>query len=366
MQVSTILSLLYMSRPLGGISEPHLTQALSSMDFRSQNTVTPLHLSMILRGLDAFLQPTKGSLSEGMILLKDNVYSLTVEERYWKSNDLQLLAVQTVLADMFLRLYHDQHHQLVNLDPLVLNSLIHHLSASARVKELEDVICNLDFFFHSASVGTLNRTKLHLNGVHLTSKTSRSKFLSSIRVQAYGEFMSKHEETIRSQPCLTLQLALNEDHKSLIFKDATKLAQDGAGCPIMLRSSGVLMSWINQRDQVDASLISVRKFVTPSTLNVSAVEKTPTIEDQYLLAAHGFSDGTILVTLANTNDDLFSLVGHSSPITALTFLSGSKSSGDAFLVSGSQDGSLSFWDLNTRIRLSSVKAHSKRITGTHK
>ena len=177
--------------------------------------------------------------------------------------------------------------------------------------------------------------------------------------------MSKHQDTIRSQPCLTLQLALNEEHNSLIFKDANRLVQDRSGCPIMLRSSGVLLSWINQCDQADATLLSVRKFVTPSILNVSAVERTPTIEDQYLLAAHGFSDGTILVTLANTNDDLFSLVGHSSPITALAFLSGSKSSGDAFLVSGSHDGSLSFWDLNTRIRLSSVKAHSKRITGTN-
>ena len=145
------------------------------MSFRSQNTVTPLHLSMILRGLDAFLQPTKGSLAEGMILLKDNLYSLTIEERYWKNSDLQISAVQTVLGDLFLKLYHDQHQQLVNLDPVLLNSLIHHLSASARIKDMEEILCSLDFLFHSASVGTLEMTKQHLDAVYLTSKTSRSK-----------------------------------------------------------------------------------------------------------------------------------------------------------------------------------------------
>ena len=53
--------------------------------------------------------------------------------------------------------------------------------------------------------------------------------------------------------------------------------------------------------------------------------------------------------------ELFNLFGHSSSITALCFIVGSKSTGDTFLASGSEDGQLSFWDLNSRIRLKSFK-----------
>ena len=71
--------------------------------------------------------------------------------------------------------------------------------------------------------------------------------------------------------------------------------------------------------------------------------------------AHGFKDGAISLSLAKSGLELFNLFGHSSSITALCFIVGSKSTGDTFLASGSEDGQLSFWDLNSRIRLKSFK-----------
>ena len=67
--------------------------------------------------------------------------------------------------------------------------------------------------------------------------------------------------------------------------------------------------------------------------------------------AQGHSDGSIGLSLAQTGLELFNLLGHAFPITALAFISGSKSSGDVFLASGSEDGQLSFWDLNSRYGL---------------
>ena len=64
--------------------------------------------------------------------------------------------------------------------------------------------------------------------------------------------------------------------------------------------------------------------------------------------AQGYSDGSIGMSLAQNGLELFNLLGHAFPITALTFISGSRSSGDVFLASGSEDGQLSFWDLNSR------------------
>ena len=54
------------------------------------------------------------------------------------------------------------------------------------------------------------------------------------------------------------------------------------------------------------------------------------------------------LSLASNGLDLFSLLGHANSITALTFITGSKNSGDVYLASGSEDGQLSFWDMNTR------------------
>jgi hypothetical protein len=52
---------------------------------------------MLLRGLDQFLQPTQGSLSDGMILLKENEFSAAVEDRYWKNDPSYLLQVPMLL-----------------------------------------------------------------------------------------------------------------------------------------------------------------------------------------------------------------------------------------------------------------------------
>ena len=68
------------------------------------------------------------------------------------------------------------------------------------------------------------------------------------------------------------------------------------------------------------------------------------------------------MTLVTSGLELFTLLGHSSAVTALTFIKGS-SGGDSFLTSGSEDGTLMFWDLNKRIRLKTFKAaHSRRIS----
>ena len=81
-----------------------------------------------------------------------------------------------------------------------------------------------------------------------------------------------------------------------------------------------------------------------------AFEHCDSIEGEHLLMAQGYSDGSIGMSLAQNGLELFNLLGHAFPITALTFISGSRSSGDVFLASGSEDGQLSFWDLNSRYK----------------
>ena len=70
------------------------------------------------------------------------------------------------------------------------------------------------------------------------------------------------------------------------------------------------------------------------------------------------SDGSIVISLAQPFQDLFSLFGHSSPVTALQFVT-TRNTGETMLVSGDQEGFMSFWDLNSRTRSKSVKAITK-------
>jgi hypothetical protein len=57
------------------------------------------------------------------------------------------------------------------------------------------------------------------------------------------------------------------------------------------------MTWQNREMSSEAPLTSFRKLATSSRLTVSAVETAPSIEADHLLAAHGFTDGSILVPL---------------------------------------------------------------------
>ena len=364
--VEDSLAILFVSKVHGGLSEHHLKLALNSLQGRSYlgtETIAPLKVSMLLSGLDQFLQPTRGGLSEGMIVLREKEFALTIEERYWKNDNAVLARMQSVLVSLFCSLYNDQHRS-GHVDPIVIKIILSHLSSLSKIKEFEEQVCNIDFVFHAAAAGLISLTKVHLMGAFIVNKSIRSRFLNLDLVKAFTDFISKNEETLTAQPCLTLQLALNESPLSLVHKEAAKIVELKDGCPMLISSAQVLMTWQNRDDDSSSAVLaSFRRFNTSTTLNVSAVESTPSIESDHLMAAHGFMDGSILLTLASTSDDLFSLIGHSSPITALEFLSGNKSSGDAFLVSGSQDGTISFWDLNSRIRLSSVKAHTKQVSG---
>ena len=70
----------------------------------------------------------------------------------------------------------------------------------------------------------------------------------------------------------------------------------------------------------------------------------------------GYSNGSVLVTDAETLEDLYCLVGHSSEITGIGLFT------KTVLVTCSKDGLLSTWDLDKRIRLKSAKAHDRALT----
>lgn len=175
----------------------------------------------------------------------------------------------------------------------------------------------------------------------MTSKAAYDKFTSLKSVQKFVKFSKKYRDTLLSQPLLVPQLALNE---GLITEENNQAK----------RPPYLMLSPLK-----DNLLTNTQSF---SDITACTIESSDNISHQHLLMAQGFADASITLSLVRSGTPLFSLFGHASPITALTFISANKNTGDSYLASGSQDGFLSFWDLNARIRLKQFKAHSQRIS----
>jgi telomerase protein component 1 len=335
-----------------GLTETRLCSIMSEEFMPDEfDANVSMSLSLLLNGLEPFLQPTLGSHLEGIILLKRGKCLDVLHAKYCSSTQA-VTETHKLLANF----YNEEYQCSSIMDPIVLEALTLHFAATASIKQLEETICSLRFVQHSAcSSRTLTNLQFHLAGNYFTARTAKDRFLTSPKVKAYTRFIQKHKDLILGQPCLIIQTALNEGKGSVMALEAAKILTTGSDLSI----PKYLMLTGNEQD---SPLIATRHS-SPLEVTAFALEACDSIEGDNLLAAQGMDDGSIVLSLAMSALDLFTLLGHSAPITALEFLSGSKSSGDTFLASGSADGELCFWDLNTRIRLKTFKAHNRRLSG---
>ena len=296
-------------------------------------------LSLLINGLELFLQNTN-EVATNSIILKPGKLRETLEDKYCSAQDL--LKAHADLSKMYLSEYESEK---TVLDSVILEALPYQFAVLNDTKQLEQLLCSYRYIQLCSNAGNrlFRNLQLHLRGVFLTSKIAKEKFESSPKVEAFYKFVQKYQDLLLNQPCLTLQLALNET--GIIKNEAKTISNfDNIQNPPYLL--------VNANSEFD-SLISTRH--SNIDITACAVEKSESIDGEALLIAHGFKDGAISLSLAKSGLELFNLFGHSSSITALCFIVGSKSTGDTFLASGSEDGQLSFWDLNSRIRLKSFK-----------
>ena len=322
--------------------------------------LTALQLSMALNALDPFLQPTKGSLMEGLILLREGEGLNAIAERYLHAKTGVGLGednVHRILAAVFARV---RDRDGVRTDPIALHALPLHLAKAGKVKALEECVCSLSYVAACAQNGVLRELISHLRGEHFqsASKGVGQRFAMSCKAEDFAQFVTLHRENLARNPSMTYQLALNEPANSEVCLAAElDLKEDGNREALALPP--LMMEWCNRPSQ--PATLAVRRNMQ-SEITVSCVEDSTVIRPDKLLIAHGLFDGSITVNVAFNDAPLFSLIGHSSPIGALSFIKGG-SSGMTFLASGSDDGSLCIWDLDSRIRLSCAQAHSRRLSG---
>ena len=295
-------------------------------------------MSLLLNGLHTFL-----IIENGSVKLREGKSRDALLDKFTSGKEISEACLK--IANCLSKEYENSEV----VDSMLLEALPFHLATLKDVKRLEQLICSFKFIQLSALTERLFRNLLmHFKGVYLSSKVLRERFLSSEKIQKFNKFINKHQDNIQNQPCLLLQIAMNDPIIRNEMKPET-LEE--------LQNPSTFL--ITDKPEID-NLINFRESQVDIT--ACAIEKSESIEGEFLLNAQGFADGSINLSLAQSGIQLFNLIGHSSAITALAFIAGSKSSGDSFLVSGSEDGEISFWDLNMRIRLKSFKAHSRRVS----
>jgi telomerase protein component 1 len=313
---------------LAKMSPLQLAEALP--DHNVEGAFPGVALTIAINSLEHFLEHTEQSPMAGVLLLRSGQWEEAVKGRYLQGSvgAKREMAAHKALAAAAASMLEDTD------DPLMLDSLPYHLARLGLFKDIEKSVCRLSYVLACARNSMVGRIQHHLSGAFLPAKSAREKILASARSRDYAIFVRLRETALNEQPILTLQLALTEPAESSVASDAVKALKDrdGLWCPPML------LTYFNKPSADQRSLLSSRQ--TGSVVTRTVMERSPFLRPEELLVAHGYRDGSVSVGLAHSGEQLFSLVGHASPITALAFLPGG-SSGKSLKNGGIIEGQIS-------------------------
>ena len=326
---------IFLATELTGINQPILELTLSKLqEFRKNHQnkeesgscpkINSLQISVALGNLNEFICPTKGSLGEGMLQLKAGTHLKIVKLRYLQNQQQYVSQVMShlhrVLSDVFLSVYaRDLVDAAVN--PAILRSLMFHLSSSDDTTRLESHICSLKFIHQCALSGKYSLKWLQTlltSGIFFHTEKVRIRFLSSPKVSIFSTFIDMNIDSLSAEPSLLIQLGLNEPDGSYIKKEAIKWLNSKSDLFMMNSSKYFVLNEEEKKPSKFRDLVEIssRKISTNNQITSAAVEESrPDIDNENLLSAHGQFDGSIIISLALNNSELFRLLGSKgSPI----------------------------------------------------
>ena len=281
---------------------------LNSSKCLSKEPLSAMEVSLIITGLEVFLQRTEGSLLEGRLLIKSGLPFAVLDKRFGLSSSRQIdlarrhsqhVAISTSLRQQY-------SHALATdpskpIDPKVTKCLPYHLWQAGDMGSLEKVICDLAFVQHSSS--DLSLLQFYLSLLPSADKKQGGNSKSYVR------FLEKNADIISCEPGLTVQQAL---------QDREMRGQvDNPQCAFLPSPKVIMTTEIPSREE---PLIISRSLNVPSQMTSATVETARReLDVSKRLAAFGFANGSILVCLANTTSTLFMLNGLGSAVTAMAF-----------------------------------------------
>ena len=345
--VSVSLSLLCLVR--NGLRECELS-GLASLHFMSKTTrsegeasVPAMTLSRLLRCLQGFLQPT-GEETSDLLSLAHKDIETAVKLRYMKGRGEKEREFHRLLATYFKTECDPTGEQTyAGSNVRAFNELPHHLMCSEQWKELEEIVCDINFLIAKCQLGSaqnlLEDYTPSMEGFPAGKVREIARYVSQPRVEIFRSFVSRNLHVLTVAPALALQQAINESSSSLIATEAER---------VLLDNPQPLVRRLNLSPGENPCRLTI-----PSSSEVTCVAVSV---DSKQFAA-GFRNCSVRVFNTATGAEIQSFVGHAAEITSLCFV------GSHALCSGSHDTNLSLWDLKGGFRIASLTSHTRSVRG---
>ena len=344
--VSTALLILTLVR--NGLLEHELAGVLelAIKDLCSEEawSLPPMMISKLLRSLQTFLQPT-GQEELNLLILAHKDIEKAVKLRYMRgAKSIRGGKLHLLLSKFFL----------TEVDPAGDRSfkgnsarafveLPYHLKEGSAWKELEELVCNINFVVAKCQLGRAHELLEDYMptavGLQAGKASELNKFIQQPAVQEFKSFVSRNLHILLHNPSLALQQALNEPITSAIAHSAKDLAKE----------SHSMMVWLNKPDTI-----------SPCQMNISSAIGSVLCVDVSLdstLFAAGFKNGAVKVYETATGKEVHTFIGHAAGIADVCFVSSD------LVCSASHDATLSLWQTKQGIRVASMRGHNRGVYG---
>ena len=343
--VSSSLTILCLVRD--GLKETEMANILSLL-FSNPSTggkgrIPPSVLARLIRSIQTFLQPYQSSASETLILSHKEIEK-AVKSRYSRGAGADRERQLHKIIAQYFRSTIDPNHDLsfTGTDTHSFTELPYHLVAAGDWKELESIACNLKFAVQKSQLGLSRELMNDYNPsvVNIPAAKARevSRFLQLPKVVSFKEFISRNLHILVNTPSLALQQAVNEPESSVVCNEAKEL---------LAKASSPLVYWINKPTGASSCKMTIPTHGDPAlTVAVSP-------DGRSLVTGHKSS--IIRIYDIETGKEMKSLVGHSSSVNCLCFVTQDR------LCSASHDNTLSLWNVTEGFRLSILKGHTRSV-----
>lgn len=345
--LSTALLLLTLVR--NGLLEHELAGVLelASKEQRSEEAwnLTPMMMSKLLRNLLTFLQPT-GQEELNLLILAHKDIEKAVRLRYMRGAESTRGGKLHLLLSKFFQTEADPDcdGSFKGNSARAFVELPYHLMEAGAWKELEQLVCNINFVIAKCQLGRAHQLLEDYMPVTVGLPAGKarelSKFIQQPAVQEFKSFVSRSLHILLHNPSLALQQALNEPNSSTIACSAKDLMQE---------SSNSMMMWVNKPDTI-----------SPCQMNISSAIGSVLCVNVSLDSSHfvaGFKNGAVKVYEVDTGKEVHTFIGHAAGIADVCFV------GSELVCSASHDSTLSLWNTKEGIRIASMRGHSRGVYG---
>ena len=369
--VGTLFGLLYSTR--ADLTEQELRD-LMNISFGSTKTLpppdnyaypmttTPLQLADFIYNCHILLKP---QLYDGpqTVLIASNEIRQLVKTRYIRTSEQQM-NLYRLLA--FYYWCEAAGSQWTSMNVKAFEHLPYYLHVANEYKLYSSTLTDLKFLAGKCRVGLVQALidDYELSKSVATAATSISSFsrtktntataalakerqLNEQGLQQYRSFIQRNSHILAVNPSLIYQQALNELETTVVFENMQRILSHHT--PANENDKITAFIRMNKPDDMEQMKYSIEGFSEPTrclAMSPSGVH----------LAA-GSADCLIRLYNTSTSRLLKLFIGHAAPISAVCFV------GDDRLVSGSDDGGLSVWDVSNGHRLHTLSpAHNKRVS----